>query len=460
MARSERSDISTLQDLIIKNQVLFYCHQIAKEAKRMADVKKPEDDKTITENKNPANEAPTTDKPAPGDNVVTYDFNARSQAAQAKNSQDDKTPAEKPKEEKPPARRGRPPNPNKAAEAEKPPKTPKEKSGASAGGGKTSKTAGEEKSKSAATVEKAPETPPPPPVPTQAPRTEEQEQIVYINLSELYPFKDHPFQVKQDAEMLAMVESVKDKGVTQPAIVRPREDGGYELVSGHRRHMASELSNYTNMPCIVRNLTDEQAITQMVEDNTNQRENILPSERGAALKMQLEAIKRQGARDDNGGKGQRSNEIVAERNKMTVKQVQRYIKLTELVPDLAKMVDEKQIAFTPAVEMAHIKPQNQNYIAISIEGNQSAPSLSQAQRLRELDQQGKLNPDMIDGILMEEKKEVDKVILSSKELAPFFGNDKTPREMKDTILKLLNEHKEKNPMELGKTDKPVKPPER
>jgi len=257
-----------------------------------------------------------------------------------------------------------------------------------------------------------------------------------------------------------MVESVKDKGVTQPAIVRPREDGGYELVSGHRRRMASEMANNIDMPCIVRDLTDEQAITQMVEDNTNQRETILPSERGAALKMQLEAIKRQGARDENGGNGQRSNQIVAERNKMTVKQVQRYIKLTELVPDLAKMVDEKGIAFTPAVEIAHIKPENQNYIAVAIEGNQSAPSLSQAQRLRELDQKNLLNPDMIDGILMEEKKEVDKVILSTKELAPFFRVDKTPREMKDTILKLLNEHKEKNPLEVGKDKQAPKVPER
>jgi hypothetical protein len=198
----------------------------------------------------------------------------------------------------------------------------------------------------------------------------------------------------------------------------------------------------------------------MVEDNTNQRDSILPSERGAALKMQLEAIKRQGARDGGDTKGQRSNEVVADRNGMTVKQVQRYIKLTELVPDLSQMVDEKKIAFTPAVEIAHIKPKNQNYIAVAIEGNQSAPSLSQAQRLRELDKDGKLNPDMIDGILMEEKKEVDKVILSSKELAPFFGNDKTPREMKDTILKLLAENKEKNPLEMGKTEKPIKLPER
>ena len=176
--------------------------------------------------------------------------------------------------------------------------------------------------------------------------------------------------------------------------------------------------------------------------------------------MQLDAIKRQGAREDNGSKGQRSNEIVADRNKMTVKQVQRYIKLNELVPDLMKMVDEKKIAFTPAVELAHIKPKNQDYIAVAIEGQQSAPSLSQAQRLRELDQKNVLNPDMIDGIMMEEKKEVDKVILSTQELSQYFGKDKTPRQMKDTILKLLDEHKAKNPPEVIKPDKQAKPPER
>lgn len=254
-----------------------------------------------------------------------------------------------------------------------PPKEPKGKQGGDVGGN-PSKPVTEEKPKSTGKTEQ-PKPEPEPPKPAKAPRSNEKKKIVYINLSGLHPFKDHPFQVKQYTEMTAMVESVKDKGVTQPAIVRPREDGGYELVSGHRRHMASELSNYTNMPCIVRNLTDEQAITQMVEVNTNQRENILSSERGAALKMQLEAIKRQGARDDNGTKGKRSNEIVSDRNKMTIKQVQRYIKLTELVPDLSKMVDEKKLAFTPAVEIAHIKPKNQNYIAVSIKGN-SAPSLS------------------------------------------------------------------------------------
>ena len=296
-------------------------------------------------------------------------------------------------------------------------------------------------------------TPAPPPEPKEAPRTGEQEQIVYLNLSELHPFKDHPFQVRQDEEMKAMVESVKDKGVTNPAIVRPREKGGYEIVSGHRRQLASEMANYTNMPCIIRNLTDEQAITQMVEDNTNQRENILPSERAKALKMQLDAIKRQGARDENGIKGQRSNEIVAERNKTTVKQVQRYIKLNELVPDLLRKVDEKKIPFTTAVELAFISQKNQNYIAVAIEGQQAAPSLSQTQRMRDLDQKGILNGDMIDGIMMEEKKEADKVIISSQELSKYFGPDKTPREMKDTILKLLDEHKAKNPPELSKPEK-------
>ena len=286
-----------------------------------------------------------------------------------------------------------------------------------------------------------------PAAPAEAPRPAKDEQIVYIKLSELHAFKNHPFQVRNDEEMKAMVSSVRDKGVTQPAIVRPREDGGYEIVSGHRRQKASELAGFTDMPCIIRNLTDEQAITQMVEDNTNQRENILPSERAKALKMQLEAIKHQGAREDTSGQldpkdaGRRSNEIVAERNKMTVKQVQRYIKLNDLVPDLQKMMDAGQIKFTPAVELAYIKPKNQRYIAVAIESQQSAPSLSQAQRMRELDQKGVLNGDVIDGIMMEDKKEVDKVILTGAELSKYFGKETTPREMKDQIIKLLDDWK-------------------
>ena len=380
-------------------------------------------------------EPPTPfDIPAPGDVVVPFDkineIISEKKAAKAQEVEqpapETPAPEEKAPEPAKQARRGRPP---KADKADKPDKAPKPEKSA-----KAPKAAAEKQAP-------APE-PEQPPEPREAPRSNEQEQIVYINLSELFPFKDHPFQVRKDEEMAAMVESVKDKGVTQAAIVRPREDGGYELVSGHRRQMASELAGFTNMPCIIRNLKDEQAITQMVEDNTTQRESILPSERAKALKMQLEAIKQQGARTGN---GQRSNEIVAERNKMTVKQVQRYIKLNELIPDLMKLVDQKvngvQIAFTPAVELAFIKPKNQRYITVAIEGQQSAPSLSQAQRMRELDQKGMLNADMIDGIMLEEKREVDKVILSSQELGQYFGKDKTPQEMKGQIMKLLDEWK-------------------
>ncbi|WP_369283990.1 ParB/RepB/Spo0J family partition protein [Oscillibacter sp. GMB15532] len=336
------------------------------------------------------------------------------------------------KADKKPSRPAKQEKQNKAAQADK---TAKQKQSAGIGGGSVSGKFTEQPKQ-----ETLPPAPVQPPEPRETPRSDEQEQIVYISLAELHPFKGHPFQVRKDKEMAAMVESVKDKGITQAAIVRPREDGGYEIVSGHRRQMASELAGFTNMPCIVRNLTDEQAITQMVEDNTTQREAILPSERAKALQMQLEAIKKQGARTGN---GQRSNEVVAERNKMTVKQVQRYIKLNELVPDLMKMVDEKKIAFTPAVELAFIAPKNQRYIAVAIEGQQSAPSLSQAQRMRELDGKKLLNPDVIDGIMLEEKKEVDKVILSSQELGQYFGKEKTPREMKDTIMKLLEENKDK-----------------
>lgn len=188
-----------------------------------------------------------------------------------------------------------------------------------------------------------------------------------------------------------MVESVKAGGVNQPAIVRPRVDGGYEIISGHRRQKASELAGFADMPCIVRHLSDDEAVLKMAEDNINQRKEMLPSERSKMLKMQLEAIKHQGVREPSGQLGpkevgKRSNETGAERNNMTVKQVQRYIRLDNLVPELMKMADEKKIAFTPAVELSYIKPKNQQYIVIAIEAQQSSPSLSQAQRMRDLDQ--------------------------------------------------------------------------
>ena len=350
-----------------------------------------------------------------------------------------------------PKRRGRPPKADKektASPGQKEAPSKKDKAAQKPAPGQKPEKASKAPKPAKATPEvKAPVQAETPAAPAEAPRPGKEEQIVYIKLSELHAFKNHPFQVRNDEEMKAMVSSVRDKGVTQPAIVRPREDGGYEIVSGHRRQKASELAGFVDMPCIVRDLTDEQAITQMVEDNTNQRENILPSERAKALKMQLEAIKHQGAKEATPGQldpkdaGRRSNEIVAERNKMTVKQVQRYIKLNDLVPDLQKMMDAGQIKFTPAVELAYIKPKNQRYIAVAIEGQQSAPSLSQAQRMRELDQKGVLNGDVIDGIMMEDKKEVDKVILTGAELGKYFGKETTPREMKDQIIKLLDDWK-------------------
>ena len=298
------------------------------------------------------------------------------------------------------------------------------------------------------------ETPTEPTAPRDASRGEK-EEIVYLDLSDLHPFKNHPFGVRDDAEMQGLVESVKASGVNQPALVRPREDGGYEIIAGHRRQRASELAGFANMPCIVRNMTDDEAILAMTDDNLRHREQILPTEKAQSLRMQVEAIKHQGSRpgEEDKDAGKRSTQVVGDRNGMNYKQVQRYIRLTELVPDLQKMVDEKRLAFTPAVEISFIRPKHQKYIAVSIEGQQSSPSLSQAQKMRELDKAGKLNGDVIDGILSQEKKEVDKVIINSAELEKYFGKDKSPREMKDKIISLLDDWKAKQPPELGKPEK-------
>ena len=293
-----------------------------------------------------------------------------------------------------------------------------------------------------------------PAAPRDATRSVEPEQIVYINLSELHPFKNHPFGVRDDSEMKGLVESVKASGVNQPALVRPREDGGYEIIAGHRRQKASELAGFANMPCIVRNMTDDEAILAMTDDNLRHREKILPTEKANSLKMQVEAIKHQGGPGLGEDAGKRSTEIVGERNGMNYKQVQRYIRLTELVPELQKMLNEKGLAFTPAVEISFIRPKHQQYIAISIEGQQSTPSLSQAQQLRKLDKEGKLNPDVIDGILSQEKKKEDRnVIINGAELEKYFGKDKSPREMKDQIIALLDDWKAKQPPELTKPQK-------
>ena len=379
--------------------------------------------------------------PAPSGKVVDF-VAAREEAGK------DKAPKEKAAKQKAPAEKdkgtakaskGRPAKADKAApDKAKPPTRDK-------------------MSQSKAAPENAapdPQEAPAPAAPRDATRAEK-EEIVYLNLSELRPFKNHPFGVRDDAEMQGLVESVRASGVNQPALVRPTEDGGYEIIAGHRRQRASELAGFVNMPCIVRNMTDDEAILAMTDDNLRHREKILPTEKAQSLKMQVEAIKHQGARpgEDAQEAGKRSTQIVGDRNGMNYKQVQRYIRLTELVPDLQKMLDEKKLAFTPAVEISFIRPKHQKYIAVSIEGQQSSPSLSQAQRLRKMDQEGKLNGDVIDGILMEEKKEVDKVIINSAELEKYFGKDKSPRQMKDQILALLDDWKAKQPPELGKPEK-------
>lgn len=304
----------------------------------------------------------------------------------------------------------------------------------------------------------------------------EEEKVVRIPHEKLHAFKGHTFNVVKDAKFTAFVASIRAHGVTQPVIVRPDGDN-YEIISGHRRDAGGIEAGIPYSPCIVRALNDEQAIQQMVEDNVNNRD-ISTMELARSLKVQLDSIKRQGAREALADKdlaadadekiGKRSNEIIAERNGMSVKQVQRHIALTKLTPALQEYVDGKlgadkkktiQLAFIPAVELSYVKPEHQNYVAIAIEGQQSTPSLSQAKRLRELDQKGLLNPDVIDGILMEEKKEADKVILSSQELSEYFGKDKTPREMKDTIMKLLGEWKAQQ-KELAAPEKKTKQPEK
>ena len=303
--------------------------------------------------------------------------------------------------------------------------------------------------------EEAPAPPPEPVQPRDATRAEK-EEIVYLNLSDLHPFKDHPFGVRDDAEMQGLVESVRSGGVNQPALVRPREDGGYEIIAGHRRQRASELAGFMNMPCIVRDMTDDEAILAMTDDNLRHREKLLPSEKAAALQQQYEAIKHQGARGDDDEAGKLSLQSVGQRNGMSVKTVQRYLWLNDLVPELKEVMDAGKLSFTPAVEISRIRPKHQKYIAVSIEGQQSSPSQGQAKRLRELDKDNKLNPDAIDAILSEEKKKEDiSVIISGAELEKYFGKEATPRQMKDQIMALLDGWKEKQPPELGKGDKKV-----
>ena len=377
---------------------------------------------------------PGRDDPAPAHSGKVVDFAAaRDEAAkEEKKAIKQKPPKEKGKPAKP--GKGRPPKAEKAA----PEQTKSPKAG---------------KTHAAPEKKAAPPAPEVPPTPRDATRAEK-EEIVYLDLSDLHPFKDHPFGVRDDAEMKSLVESVRNGGVNQPALVRPREGGGYEIIAGHRRQMASQLAGYRNMPCIVRNMTDDEAILAMTDDNLRQRETILPSEKAMSLKMQYEAIKHQGARGDSAEAGKLSLESVGQRNGMSVKTVQRYIWLNDLVPELKQTMDDGKLSFTPAVEISRVRPKHQKYIAVSIEGQQASPSKGQAKRLRELDKENKLSPDVIDGILCEEKKKEDRdVIITGAELEKFFGKEATPRQMKDQIMTLLEDWKERQPPELAKPDK-------
>ena len=274
------------------------------------------------------------------------------------------------------------------------------------------------------------------------------EKIQEIPLSELHPFKNHPFKVKDDEAMMETADSIKQYGVLVPAIARPDPEGGYELVAGHRRHRVSELAEKETMPVIVRDLDDDAATIIMVDSNL-QREILLPSERAFAYKMKLEAVKHQGARTDLtsrqvGEKSQTSIQKVADQAGESQRQVQRYIRLTELIPELMDMVDEKKIALNPAYELSFLKKEEQVDLLDAMDSEQATPSLSQAQRLKKYSQEGHLTLDMMRVIMGEEKKsDLDRVTFTSDTLRKYFPKSYTPQRMQETIIKLLEQWQRK-----------------
>ena len=287
---------------------------------------------------------------------------------------------------------------------------------------------------------------------TEESRQEQQrEQVQQIPIGELFPFKNHPFKVLDDESMQRTVESVEQYGVLSPLIARPRPEGGYEIISGHRRQHAAQLAGLETLPVIVRNMDDDAAVLLMVDSNL-QRENILPSERAFAYKMKLEALKNQGARSDltcgqighklNGAK---ARDIVADESGDNARNVQRFIRLTNLVPELLDMVDEKKIAFNPAVELSYLDESQQRDFLEAMEDTQNAPSLSQAQRLKKLAQEGHFSYDVAFAVMGEEKKdELDKVVIKNDTLRKYFPRSYTPKQMEDTIIKLLEQWQRKH----------------
>ena len=286
---------------------------------------------------------------------------------------------------------------------------------------------------------------------TEESRQEQQrEQVQQIPIGELFPFKNHPFKVLDDESMQRTVESVEQYGVLSPLIARPRPEGGYEIISGHRRQHAAQLAGLETLPVIVRNMDDDAAVLLMVDSNL-QRESILPSERAFAYKMKLEALKNQGARSDltcgqighklNGAK---ARDIVADESGDNARNVQRFIRLTNLVPELLDMVDEKKIAFNPAVELSYLDESQQRDFLEAMNATQNAPSLSQAQRLKKLAQEGHFSYDVAFAVMGEEKKdEMDKVVIKNDTLRKYFPRSYTPKQMEDTIIKLLDQWQRK-----------------
>ena len=269
----------------------------------------------------------------------------------------------------------------------------------------------------------------------------QREKVQEIPLGELHPFRNHPFKVKDDAAMQDTVDSVREHGVLVPAIARPDPDGGYELIAGHRRHHASELAGKETMPVIIRDLDDDAATIIMVDSNL-QREELLPSERAFAYKMKLEAIRHQGKRQEltssQVGMKLQALDIVGQQAGDSRNQVHRFIRLTELIPELLDMVDERKIAFNPAVELTYLKKEEQTLLLEAMDSEQATPSLSQAQRLKKFSQQKMLSLDVMRAVMSEEKKnDLDRVTLKNETLRKYFPKSYTPKQMEDTIIKLL-----------------------
>ena len=283
---------------------------------------------------------------------------------------------------------------------------------------------------------------------TEESRQEQQrEQVQQIPIGELFPFKNNPFKVLDDESMQRTVESVEQYGVLSPLIARPRPEGGYEIISGHRRQHAAQLAGLDALPVIVRNMDDDAAVLLMVDSNL-QRENILPSERAFAYKMKLEALKNQGARSDltsaQLGRKLETADIVGQESGDSRNQVRRFIRLTNLVPELLDMVDEKKIAFNPAVELSYLDTNQQRDFLEAMNDTQNAPSLSQAQRLKKLAQEGHFSYDVAFAVMGEEKKdELDKVVIKNDTLRKYFPRSYTPKQMEDTIIKLLEQWQRK-----------------